>query len=371
MRIRPGVTAWMPAWNRSRSTSASCSGIRPLQARIEELPERTAAADEVLPEPALRLVDPERAGPAGRQPLEMLGLLVAVQAVAVLVHRREERLERVRVVVRRDPDVVAPRAGRKRMLGRVDPPAVGPVAEELGHLVREGRAGGRAGSLRRGTRCPPPAPAARRSAPRAAASAPRRASAPPQSSSAARSRRGGRRTARRPRPRRSRRTGASARRSARERAGRRRSRTPPSPSPRPAAPRRRRGPSPPAATPGRSPPSRSRGARGAISAASSESGSSDSSSGRSSSRSAADRGIREPLVREAEQRRELVGAMGGAGGRHHRLLVPGEEARDLAEVRDLGHPLLELLERVRHRRHPSGLPFAARARSSVDRAADF
>ena len=62
-------------------------------------------------------------------------------------------------------------------------------------------------------------------------------------------------------------------------------------------------------------------------------------------------------MRDAEQRRELVGAVGGAGGRHHRLLVPGEEARDLAEIRDLGHPLLQLLERVRHRRHPSGLPF--------------
>src|SRR5436309_703595 len=85
MRIRLGVTAWMPA-------------------RMEELPERAAAPHEVLPEPALRLVDPERAGPAGRQLLEVLGLLVAVQAMPVFVHRREERLERVRVVIRGDPD---------------------------------------------------------------------------------------------------------------------------------------------------------------------------------------------------------------------------------------------------------------------------
>src|SRR3954467_5814335 len=49
--------------------------------------------------------------------------------------------------------------------------------------------------------------------------------------------------------------------------------------------------------------------------------------------------------------------MSGAGGRHHRLLVPGEEARDLAEIRDLGQALLEPLERVRHRRQSSGLPF--------------
>ena len=31
----------------------------------------------------------------------------------------------------------------------------------------------------------------------------------------------------------------------------------------------------------------------------------------------------------------------------------------------------DMFERVRHRRHPTGLPFVARARSSVDRAADF
>ena len=112
-------------------------GVRLLQAGIEELPERTAAAHEVLPEPALRLVDPERAGPAGRQPLEVLRLLMAVQPVSVLVHGREERLERVRVVVGRDPDVVAAWARSKWMLGRIDAPAVGPVAEQVRDLVRE------------------------------------------------------------------------------------------------------------------------------------------------------------------------------------------------------------------------------------------
>ena len=144
---------------------------------------------------------------------------------------------------------------------------------------------------------------------------------------------------------------------ARATAGRRRSPTPPSPSPRRAAPRRRRGPSPRAARPGRSPPSRSRGATRAISAASSESGSSDSSTGAQLVEQPADLGIGELLVREADERRELVGTVAGAGGRHHRLLVPGEEAGDLAEIGDLCQPLLELLERVRHRRHPSGLPF--------------
>ncbi len=46
--------------------------------------------------------------------------LVLVEAVPVLVHRREHRLERVRVVVRRDPDVVVAGARGERMLGRVD-----------------------------------------------------------------------------------------------------------------------------------------------------------------------------------------------------------------------------------------------------------
>src|SRR5262249_38419918 len=110
--------------------------VRLLDARIEVAPERLAAANEVLPEPALRLVDAERARAAGRQPLEVLRLVMAVQAMAVLVHCREERVEVVRVVVRRDPDVVAAWAGREGMLGRIDPPAVGPVSESVDHLVR-------------------------------------------------------------------------------------------------------------------------------------------------------------------------------------------------------------------------------------------
>src|SRR5689334_15195665 len=79
---------------------------RRLRARVEELPERGAPPDEVLPHPALRLVDAERARAADRQALEMAWQLMRVETVAVLVHRREERLHRLRVVVRRDPDVV-------------------------------------------------------------------------------------------------------------------------------------------------------------------------------------------------------------------------------------------------------------------------
>src|SRR6266581_6259961 len=46
-------------------------GERLLCTRVEELPERTAAADEVLPESALRLVDAERARVADRQVLQV------------------------------------------------------------------------------------------------------------------------------------------------------------------------------------------------------------------------------------------------------------------------------------------------------------
>ena len=63
--------------------------------------------------------------------------LVLVEPVAVLVHRREQRLEAVLVVVRRDADVVDAGAGRERMLGRVDAPRVGAVAEHVDDLVVE------------------------------------------------------------------------------------------------------------------------------------------------------------------------------------------------------------------------------------------
>jgi hypothetical protein len=108
-----------------------------LHARIEETPERHAAPDEVLPHPALRLVQPERRACADGQVREPSRDLMLVQPVAVLVHRGEERLEAVLVVVRRDADVVDAGAGGERMLGGIDAPRVGPVAEEVDDLVVE------------------------------------------------------------------------------------------------------------------------------------------------------------------------------------------------------------------------------------------
>src|SRR5581483_10744954 len=58
----------------------------------------------------------------------------------------------------------------------------------------------------------------------------------------------------------------------------------------------------------------------------------------------ADFGRRELEVRNAADRRKLLGADRRAAGRHHHLLVPGEERHRLPEVGDLGQASAELLE---------------------------
>ena len=77
-----------------------------LQPREEVAPERQRAADEVLPHPALRLVQAERDAARERRALERRVDLVLVEAVAELVHRREEAVEVVVEVARRDADVL-------------------------------------------------------------------------------------------------------------------------------------------------------------------------------------------------------------------------------------------------------------------------
>ena len=327
-------------------------GIRLLQAGIEEPPERQAAADEVLPEPALRLVDAERARLAGRQPLEMPRLLVAVEAVAVLVHRREERLERVRVVVRRDPDVVATWTRRERVLGRVDPPAVGPVAEELDHLVREVTlAVGREVSVEeRGVHLPLPQLGDQLHQ--------RRLQLLEQRPHLGRRRLrlvvveedvvplGGairnavdvlelqlhdpleRRQERwevrlglRLHPDGPRLGGCSGHRRA----------------------ERRRHVDRLLVVAAREPDQ-----RGVVGI-----GLERVFERPQFVEKPAHSGVGEQLVRDALHRRRLVSPMAGAGERHHRLLVPREKPDDLVEVRDLGQPLLQPLEGVRHARHPT------------------
>src|SRR4029078_9559728 len=75
---------------------------RLLHAGIEPAPERSAAPDEVLPEPRLRLVQPERRAARERRPLERRVDAVLVQAVSALVHHREESVQRLLRLARRD-----------------------------------------------------------------------------------------------------------------------------------------------------------------------------------------------------------------------------------------------------------------------------
>ena len=50
------------------------------------------------------------------------------------------------------------------------------------------------------------------------------------------------------------------------------------------------------------------------------------------------------VVRDAAERRELLGADRGAARRHHHVLVPAEERRGLAEIGDLGEAPAQLVE---------------------------
>src|SRR5215211_6474474 len=108
-----------------------------LEAREEVAPEGERTPDEVLPHAALRLVHPERRAAREQRALERLVDLMLVQPVAGLVHRREEAVEVVLEVARRDPDVVdrAPRG--ERVHRRIEPPRRLFEPEALDHLALE------------------------------------------------------------------------------------------------------------------------------------------------------------------------------------------------------------------------------------------
>ena len=137
MRISPGQTSLIERNHVSSSTRAELARERLLQARIEPAPERPRAADEVLPEPRLRLVQPERRAARERRALERRVDAVLVQAVAALVHRREEAVERVLRLARRDPDVRRRKRLRKRMRRGVEAPRRVVEAEAAHDLERE------------------------------------------------------------------------------------------------------------------------------------------------------------------------------------------------------------------------------------------
>jgi hypothetical protein len=64
----------------------------------------------------------------------------------------------------------------------------------------------------------------------------------------------------------------------------------------------------------------------------------------------ADLRVRAALVHDLGERRELVPARAGAPGRHHRVLVPEQQAEDRVQVGDLGHPLAQEAELARRGR---------------------
>src|SRR4029079_16700275 len=90
------------------------------------LPERPAAADEILPHSRLRLVDAERQVIAGRQ-AELIGPQPRiVNAVPRLVQDAEKRgVEEPLVVPRSDAAVVRPHAAAEWMMRDVEPTAAG------------------------------------------------------------------------------------------------------------------------------------------------------------------------------------------------------------------------------------------------------
>ena len=110
---------------------------RRLHAGVEPAPERKRASDDVLPEPALRLVDGARRAVAERRPLEGRANAELDEAVAALVHRREERVEVGLVVARREPDVAEAERGHEGMDRAVEAEGVPGPSEPLDELPRE------------------------------------------------------------------------------------------------------------------------------------------------------------------------------------------------------------------------------------------
>ena len=107
------------------------------QLRIEEAPERQAAADEVLPHAALRLMEPERRTAGEDRALKLARDTVLVQPVPALVHRPEQAVQVVLEVTRRQPDVGRAHRHGEGMDGRVEPPLVAVEAEPFDHLQLE------------------------------------------------------------------------------------------------------------------------------------------------------------------------------------------------------------------------------------------
>ena len=219
-RISPGSARLIARTKSSRSTEPSAGNVS-WSGSYQCSQNGSAPADEVLPGPALRLVDAERRRAVERRAEERVGDPVCVQPVARLVERRPDRLEVVGLVPRREADVPVREGGAERVRRRVEPPGPALEAERRDDALRERALLRPAGRPRGGTRRRPRAPTRRsRSAP---AAAPRTPRAPRSSASRARSRPGAACTGC-PTTRSTRCSGASARRSSGGREGTTRSR---------------------------------------------------------------------------------------------------------------------------------------------------
>ena len=109
-----------------------------LHDRQDPLGEGLAAADEVLPQPALGLVGAEAGGVGERRPVVRGRHLRLVQAVPELVQAGVERhREVVGLPARREPHVRVRHRARERVHRRVQAPVLGVVADGLQELPRE------------------------------------------------------------------------------------------------------------------------------------------------------------------------------------------------------------------------------------------
>src|SRR5262249_18071698 len=108
-----------------------------LQLRVEVPPERDAPAHEVLPHPALRLVEGHRRAALERRAIERGRDLMLVEAVSELMHGREEALVPGREVARRQPDVGRTSSAGERVHRRVESPRIRRVPEAVEDDVAE------------------------------------------------------------------------------------------------------------------------------------------------------------------------------------------------------------------------------------------
>ena len=122
-------------WKSSTETVAELSRERLLQPREEPAPERQRPTDDVLPEPALRLVQRRRDAGRERRALERRVHAPLVEAVAALVHRGEQREEVVVVVARRQTDVAQAERHLERVDGEIEPELVPRRPEPLDELA--------------------------------------------------------------------------------------------------------------------------------------------------------------------------------------------------------------------------------------------